>query len=120
MFNRASTGLYFESLLEKLAIAEQVAARSTRYPDGAAVMEHLLAGKGREMGVGAITEIRLFGDRGLRLVGPLPPDVQNYTAYAGAPVVGGPQMETATAFVRYLGSPAGSALFQAAGIEPAR
>ena len=75
-FNTASTGLYFEGLLKKMGIYESVQAKTTRYPDGASVMEHLLKGKGREVGFGPITEILQFRDRGLRLVGPLPAEVQ--------------------------------------------
>src|SRR5712692_10251379 len=50
VFNRASTGIYFESLLKKMGIYEQLQARTTRYADGASVMEHVLKGKGREIG----------------------------------------------------------------------
>jgi len=48
-----------------------VAAKTSRYDTGAAVMEHLLKGKGREVGVGPITEILLFRGQGLRLRIPL-------------------------------------------------
>jgi len=118
VFNRASTGLYFEELLKKMGISDQVATKTTRYPDGASVMEHVLTkGQGLEIGFGAITEILLYKDKGLRLVGPLPAEVQNYTSYVAVPMLGGPNLDRARAFVRYLGAPAGKALFQAAGIE---
>ena len=118
VFNRASTGLYFEELLKKMGVYDQVASRTTRYPDGASVMEHVLAkGQGREIGFGPITEILLYKDKGLRLVGPLPAEVQNYTSYVAVPMLKGSNLDQARAFVRYLGSPAGKALVQAAGIE---
>ena len=117
VFNRASTGIYFEGLLKKMGIYEKVAAKTARYDSGAAVMEHLLKGKGREVGVGPITEILLFRDRGLKLVGPLPAEVQNYTSYTAAPHSAASNAEAAAAFVRYLASPAGKAYFTAAGIE---
>lgn len=117
VFNRASTGLYFEGLLKKMGVYEQVEGKTARYPDGASVMEHLLRGKGKEVGFGPVTEILLFRDKGLRLVGPLPADLQNYTSYTAVPTAGGPDAAAASAFVRYLGSPAGKALFVAAGIE---
>ena len=88
IYNRASTGLYLETLFQRLGIAQEIAARSTRYPDGASVMEHLIKGSGREIGFGAITEIVLFRDKGLKLAGPLPPELQNYTTYAASPGVG--------------------------------
>ena len=117
VFNRASTGLYFEGLLKKMGIYEKVAPKTARYDTGAAVMEHLLKGQGREVGVGPITEILLFRDQGLKLVAPLPAEVQNYTSYAAAPHAASANPDAAAAFVRYLASPAGKAHFVAAGIE---
>lgn len=116
VFNRASSGLYFESLLKKMGIYEQVESRSARYPTGAAVMEHVLNGKGKEVGFGPMTEILLYKDKGLRLVGPLPAEVQNYTSYTAVPMTGMPNTEVARAFVRFLGG-AGKPPFVAAGIE---
>jgi len=116
-FNTASSGLYFEGLLKKMGIYESVRGKTTRYPDGASVMEHLLKGTGREIGFGPITEILQFRDKGLRFVGPLPAEVQNYTSYTAAPHRAASNVEAAAAFVRYLASSAGKALFTAAGIE---
>jgi molybdate transport system substrate-binding protein len=116
-FNRASTGIYFENLLKKWGIYDEVGKKTTRYPDGASVMEHALKGKGREIAFGAITEILLFRERGLRYVGPLPAEVQNYTPYIATPMTGGSNAELARDFVQFLGSPAGKKLFVAAGIE---
>jgi len=44
VFNRASTGLYLEGLLKRMEIDGEVQKRSVRYPDGAAVMEHVIKG----------------------------------------------------------------------------
>ncbi len=117
VFNRASSGIYFENLLKKMAIYEQVEAKTTRYSDAAAVMEHVLKGKGREIGFGPLTEILQHREKGLKLVGPLPAEVQNYTSYAAAPMTAAANAELARDFVRYLGSPQGKALFAAAGID---
>ena len=117
VFNRASTGLYFEGLLKKMGIYEKVAAKTARYDTGAAVMEHLLKGKGREVGVGPITEILLFRDQGLKFVAPLPAEVQNYTSYTAAPMTASANSNAAAAFVLFLAGPAGKAHFKAAGIE---
>jgi len=117
VFNRASTGLYFENLLKKMGIYDQVEGKTTRYPDGASVMEHVLKGKGKEVGFGPITEILLYRDKGLRLVGPLPTEVQNYTSYTAVPMTTASNPEAARALRRYLGSPAAKELFLAAGVE---
>lgn len=117
VFNRASTGLYLETLLERLGIAAEVKAKAVRFPDGAAVMERVLAGTGVEIGLGAITEIHLYADRGLVFVGPLPDAVQNYTAYEAVPVRDARNAPQAAAFVRFLALPATRALMAARGVE---
>ena len=117
VFNRASTGLYIENLLRKMGLYEQTESKTTRYPDAAAVMEHVAKGKGREIAFGPITEILLFKDKGVRLVGPLPADIQNYTSYVAAPMSAGANKELAQSFMRFLGTPAARTLFVAAGIE---
>ncbi len=116
VFNRASTGLYFERLLKKMGVFEQIEGKTTRYGDGAEVMEHLLKGKGREIGFGATTEILAYKDKGLRLVGPLPAEIQNYTSYEAVIMSASTSKEAAAAFVRFLTGP-GKALFAAAGID---
>jgi len=117
VFNRASTGVYLENLLKKMGVYDEVEKKTTRYDDAAAVMEHVLKGKGREIGFAPITEILLHRDRGLRLVGPLPADVQNYTSYAAGIMTGAASGAAAQEFVRYLGTPAAKKIFAAAGIE---
>ena len=117
VFNRASTGIYLENLLKKMGVYDQVEKKTTRYDDAAAVMEHVLKGKGREIGFAPITEILLHRDRGLRLVGPLPAEVQNYTSYAAGVMTGAPSAAVAQEFVRYLATPEAKKIFAAAGIE---
>jgi molybdate transport system substrate-binding protein len=118
VFNRASTGLYLESLLKKMDVYAQVEGKTTRYPDGAAVMEHVLKGngKGSEIGFGAITEILLYQGKGLKFVGPVPAEVQNYTSYTAAPLASGKQQDLAQQFVSFLAGPVGKPLFVAAGV----
>jgi len=117
VFNRASTGIYLENLFKRLGLYEQILPKTTRYPDGAAVMEHVAKGKGREIGFGAATEIVLLRDKGLKLVGPLPADIQNYTSYSAAPLGSAANAELARAFVKYLGGAESKALFVAAGVD---
>jgi molybdate transport system substrate-binding protein len=117
VFNRASTGIYFEGLLKKLDVWSAVEAKTTRYPDGAAVMDHVRNGKGREIAFGAITEILLYKDKGLRFAGPLPADVQNYTAYTAALTPQGAGSAAARELVAFLVTPQSRQLFAAAGIE---
>jgi molybdate transport system substrate-binding protein len=77
----------------------------------------VIGGKGSEIGFGAITEIKPFESKGLKLVGPLPEQVQSYTAYAAGVLTEAPSVDVAREFVRYLGTPSAKAEFAAAGIE---
>lgn len=116
VFNTASTGIYFENLLKKWGIYEQVQGKAARYTTGAEVMKHALKGKGKEVAFGPITEILLEKEHGLILVGPFPAEIQNYTSYIAVPMSAGTQKDAAQALVRFLGGP-GKPLFVAAGIE---
>lgn len=117
VFNTATTGLYFENLLKKWGIYEQVQGKAARYTTGAEVMKHTLKGKGKEVAFGPITEILLEKEHGLILVGPFPPEIQNYTSYIATPMSAGTQKALAQEFVKFLGGAVGKPLFVAAGIE---
>jgi molybdate transport system substrate-binding protein len=113
IYNRASSGLFVEGLLQRLGLAEQIQAKTKRY-SGTDMIEPLIKGYGKEIGFMPVAEILHFRGRGLQLVGPLPADIQNYTSYAAEPAS---KSEVARAFVRFLGSPVAKGIFVAAGIE---
>jgi molybdate transport system substrate-binding protein len=117
VYNRASTGTYFERVLDRLGIADAVKAKTVRPPDGAAVMEHLLRGTGREVGIGPITEIRAYESKGIEIVGPLPADIQNYTVYVAGILTGARSPDVSAAFIRFITRPAAVATFTSTGME---
>lgn len=116
VYNTASTGIYLDKLFAKTGIAEALKAKTTRYPTGAAVMEHVIKGKGNEIGFGAMTEIRLYETKGLRLAGPLPAEI-HYTSYEAALMTGATAAEAARGVLRHLATPAAKAAFTAGGVE---
>lgn len=117
VYNSASTGLYLDRLFAQLGLTDSLRAKTTRYPDGASVMEHVIHGKGQEIGFGAITEIGLYTSKGLRYVGPLPAEAQNYTRYDAAIMTGASQASAAAEVLKLLATPTARAAFAAAGIE---
>ncbi len=117
VFNRASSGLYVETLLKKWGLVERIQDKTKRFDNGPAMMAHLINGKGHEIAFGAIIEILMFRDKGLRLVCPLPPEVQHWTSYAAVPMIAAPNAAGAQAFLDYLASVQVKALFAAHGIE---
>ena len=117
VYNTASSGLYLDKLFAKMGVLEQIKPKTTRYADAGSVMEHVVKGKGNEIGFGPITEIKPYEAKGLKLVGPLPAEVQNYTSYEAAVMTRAPSADAARAVLRQLATPAGKAAFVAAGIE---
>lgn len=117
VFNRATSGLYVESMLKNLGLYETIQAKTQRFDNGPAMMQHLINGKGNEIAFGAIIEILMFRDQGLKLAAPLPPEVQQWTAYAAAPMIAAPNATGAQDFLKYLASAPAKALFAAHGIE---
>jgi len=113
IYNRASSGLYIEGLLQRLGLAEQIQAKTKRYT-GTDMIEPLINGKGREIGFMPVVQILNWRGRGLQLAGPLPADIQHHTTYAAAPA---PKSEGGLAFVRFLGTPKAKAMFARAGVE---
>jgi molybdate transport system substrate-binding protein len=80
------------------------------------VLDHVCKGKGDEIGFGATTVIIEGESKGLKFVGPLPPEIQNYTTYA-AVLTAGSAPEAAREFVRFLTGPMAQKFFSAAGIQ---
>jgi molybdate transport system substrate-binding protein len=112
VYNRASSGLYVERLLQRLGLADQIRARTRRF-SGTDMIDPLINGKGKEIGFMPVAQILHCRERGLRLVAPLPSDIQNYTNYMAAPA---PKSEAGHAFVRFLATPEARRVFADAGV----
>jgi molybdate transport system substrate-binding protein len=77
----------------------------------------VLRGRGYEIGIGPVTEIRPYEAKGIRLVGPLPAPIQNYTTYVAGVLTRSAAPEPAAAFVRHITGPAARTVFAATGVE---
>jgi molybdate transport system substrate-binding protein len=117
VYNQASTGQYLETLFGRMGILDDLKHKTTRYTSAAQVLEHVLAGKRREIGFGPITEIKSFEPKGVVLVAPLPADVQNYTTYVAAVLDHASARGAARDFIRYLTTPAARQAFAATGVQ---
>jgi molybdate transport system substrate-binding protein len=115
VFNQASTGIYIENLFKRLGIDAEVEAKITRYADFAAVRDRVANGQRIEIGFGATTVIIENAANGLRFVGPLPGEIQNYTTYTAALTANA--NEAARALLPYFATPTAKAIFAAAGIQ---
>jgi molybdate transport system substrate-binding protein len=117
VFNRGSSGLYMEKLLTQMGIADQVQSRIVQVADGEDVMRRIIAGRGTEIGVAAISAIKLFKADGFRYVGPLPDGIQNFTTYDAVVMSDAREPGVAAAFLTFIATPAARQIFQEAGIE---
>ena len=114
IFNNVASGNYFAQVLDRLGIAEAVKTKVIR-ADPAMVFARIIQGKGNDIGVGTIPSINTT--KGIRLIGPLPAEVQSYIVYAAAPMTSAASPQTGTAFISFLSSPAAKAAFAANGVE---
>lgn len=116
VYNQASTGLYLEKLFATMGILDQLKAKTTRYGNAAQVLEHVIAGRGTEIGFGPITEIKTYEPKGLVLVAPLPAAMQNYTTYV-AVAMRGTRETAAMNFIRFLTRAQARKTFAATGAQ---
>jgi molybdate transport system substrate-binding protein len=110
----ATSGLYFESLLDRLGIADAMHGRIILGGSGR-IAELVVSGEA-EVAVQQIPE--LLAVAGADFVGPLPAELQLYTVFAAG--VGARAVEPAAArdFVRCLTNPTFAPLYLAKGLEP--
>lgn len=117
VYNQASTGQYLETLFARMGVMDYLKSRTTRYPNAAQVIEHVIAGTGNEIGFGPITEIKSFEPKGAVLVAPLPEDIQNYTTYVAAVTTRAATPDEGRAFIGYLTAAAARRVFLATGAQ---
>ena len=109
-----TSGLYFESLLTRLGIAE--AMRGKIVLGGSGRIAELVARGEADMAVQQIPE--LLPVKSVDFAGPLPEELQLYTVFSAGVGVGCEVKDMAKAFTDALTAPTASALFKAKGLEP--
>lgn len=117
VYGAAGTGRGFGKVVQSLELTADLHAKTTRLTDRYEVIDFVLRGKGDEVGIAPITDIRANAGNALRYVGPLPADVQDYTSFSAAVLKNSAAPALAQAFIEYLGSPAAKTKLALAGIE---
>jgi molybdate transport system substrate-binding protein len=108
-----TSGKHFAGVLEKLGIAQAIAPKAVLVPGGYAA-ERIVKGEA-DLVVHQISEI--LPVKGVKLVGPLPAELQLYTTYSATLAAGTPNADAARAWIRYLSGPAGRKSFTDRGLE---
>ena len=108
-----TSGKHFAGLLERLGIADAIKSKAVLVPGGYAA-ERVANGEA-DLVVHQISEI--LPVKGVKLVGPLPPELQLYTTYTAAVMSDTSNGEIARAWIHYLAGPAGRKAFADRGME---
>ena len=113
--HRATAGIHFASVLDRLGIRQEVADRCRTFPNGATSMHELVHAPADSIGCTQITEI-LYTE-GVQLVGALPAEFELATAYTAAPAMRAADSMLARRFVELLASPASRRVREQGGFE---
>ena len=114
VYSKGPSGVYLSELLRKMGIADDIAPK-VRQVQGEPVGAILARGEG-QIGFQQICE--LLPIDGIDYVGPLPPDVQEITLFAGAVHVRAQAPQTAKALLDFLKTPGARHVISAKGLEP--
>jgi molybdate transport system substrate-binding protein len=109
-----STAVHLTGVYKNLGITDIIMKKAVMQVGGKEVAEAVAAGQA-EIGVTFISEI--IPIKGAKLVGPLPPTLQDYVVYAAAIPKASTDPTAARAFINALISPAMAARWTAAGFE---
>lgn len=114
VYSMGPSGVYLAGLFQRMGIADEIRSKVkqiTGEPTGA-----LVARGEAELGFQQMSE--LLPVRGIDIVGPLSPDVQETTMFSAGLHARAIQPEAAKALVNFLTTPAAAAVFRKKGMEP--
>src|SRR5215470_6794342 len=110
-----TSGIYFTSVAERFGIGDAIKAKATLTRGGREAAIEVAEGRA-ELAIVFISEAMAV--KGVRLAGPLPPALQDYSAYAAAIPLSSTDPAAARAFIAALTSPAMAERWRANGFEP--
>jgi len=108
------SGIYFADLLKRIGIAERMRPKIVLAASGVEVGKLVASGK---VQLGVILVNELMAAPGVEVLGPLPPELQNYTVFHAGVGVGSKDSSAAKALIKFLTTPAAGAVFKAKGQE---
>lgn len=99
---KATAGIHFAKVLDKLGIHDKVASRIRAFPDGATAMHAMAEATGHPIGCTQATEIK--ATPGVKVVAPLPKGFDLVTVYSGAVSANASDRAAASRFLSSLAS----------------
>ena len=114
--DKATAGIHFASVLDRLGISDAVRARLRVFPNGATAMT-ALAGSDETRPIGCTQVTEIVATAGLALLGPLPPGYGLATVYTAATCRAAASPDAARELIRRLTSPDARGARSHAGFE---
>lgn len=115
-YSRAgASGIHFETVLEKLGIAEPVRARATVIPAGFTA-EKLVSGEA-DLAVQQVSELMVVP--GIAVVGRFPESLQTVSSFSAAIMRDAAEPELARRFLASLTTPEAARAYRETGVDPA-
>lgn len=108
-----SSGIYFDKLIDRIGIGDEVRGKAKLLQGG--YVAELVAKGEAEIAVHQISEI--VPVKGVRLVGPLPAEVQNITIYTAGLGAGARDPAAARAFIETIAGAAAAPVLTSKGME---
>jgi molybdate transport system substrate-binding protein len=109
-----TSGIYFEKLIERLGIADEMRGKIVLGPSGR-LAEFVARGE-VEMAVQQVSE--LLPVHGAQFVGPFPPELQLYTTFSAGISSASENREAAEVFIKFLTASTAAPFLKAKGLEP--
>lgn len=116
-YSTGPSGVYVQALIQKLGIADEVKTKSKQTAPGSRVGQYLARGEA-DLGFQQISE--LIHEPHVDYVGPLPPEIQNFTNYSSGIGSGSNSQPAAKALQAFLSAPAAAEAIRKYGMEPNR
>jgi len=110
-----ASGISFLNALEKLGIADDAKRKADLAADGATAAQKVASG---QVDLGALLINEIMAQPGVDVAGPLPAELQTYTAFTSGVAAASKNAAAAKALVDHLRSPDARAAFKAKGQEP--
>jgi molybdate transport system substrate-binding protein len=110
-----TSGTYFEGLIARMGIADQMKPKIVYRTQGAGVADAVATGAA-ELGITFIAE--LSPNKGVKIAGPLPNEIQLPTNYVAGVLSVSANKEVARGFINAMTAPGGEAVFKGAGLLP--
>ena len=114
-YSDSASGVYIQNeMFKRMGIADEMAGKARMIP--AEPVGAVVARGDAEIGFQQISELRPI--KGIDLVGPLPPELQQVTVFSAGVLSSSREPEAAGALIRFLASPAAAGVIAETGMEP--